>query len=385
MNSKESGAWIKYFKLKSVSFFLDIARSQDYIADRAFNFIVFMLEKTMMKSYLKAGLFVALLLLMTNAMAASVNVYSARKEALIKPLLDQFTEQTGIDVKLVTGKADALLQRLKSEGMNSPADLFITTDAGRLHRAKAADVLQPVSTDVLTAVIPENYRDPENYWFGLSIRARVITYIKDKVEPKQLSSYEALADPRWKGRICIRSSENIYNQSLVAAMIAAQGEDKTQAWANNFVSNFARPPKGGDRDQVKAAAVGVCDIAVVNTYYLGKMINGKDAVQRDMAGKVGLFWPNQGDRGVHVNISGAGITKSAQNRTAAILLLEFLVNARSQHWYASVNYEYPVREGVDWSDTLNGWGKFKADALNLSLLGQNNATAVRIMDKAGWK
>jgi iron(III) transport system substrate-binding protein len=323
--------------------------------------------------------------LSATAMATEVNVYSARKEALIKPLLDQFTQESGIKVNLVTGKADALLKRLKSEGANSPADLFITTDAGRLHRAKAANVLQPISSEALNTAIPSNYRDPEGYWHGLSVRARVITYIKDKVDPKKLSSYEDLADSQWKGRICIRGSGNIYNQSLVASMIEAKGQAATQTWADGFVANFARQPKGGDRDQVKAAAAGVCDIAIINTYYLGAMINGKDDAQKAAAAKVALFWPNQDNRGAHVNISGAGVTMAAKHKAEAIQLLEFLANEKSQGWYASVNHEYPVRTGVEWSDTLKAWGTFKADTVNLSVLGQNNPTAVRIMDKAGWK
>ncbi|WP_428608661.1 Fe(3+) ABC transporter substrate-binding protein [Sedimenticola sp.] len=333
----------------------------------------------------KLALFVTTLALCTHALAAEVNVYSARKEALIKPLLDQFSSESGIQVNLVTGKADALLKRLTSEGANSPADLFITTDAGRLHRAKEADVLQPVSSDILSAAIPSHYRDPEGFWHGLSVRARVVTYIKDRIDPQQLSTYEALTDPQWKGRICIRGSGNIYNQSLVASLIAANGEAATQEWADGFVKNFARDPKGGDRDQVKAAAAGVCDLAIINTYYLGAMINSKDEGERAAASKVALFWPNQANRGTHVNVSGAGVTRSAKNKAAAIQLLEFLVNEKSQAWYASVNHEYPVRPGVAWSETLKQWGTFKADTLNLSQLGKNNPTAVRLMDKAGWK
>jgi len=333
----------------------------------------------------KLAVFITAIALCTSALAAEVNVYSARKEALIKPLLDQFTSDSGIKVNLVTGKADALLKRLKTEGANSPADLFITTDAGRLHRAKEADVLQPVSSEALNAAIPASYRDPEGYWHGLSVRARVITYIKDRVDPKQLSTYEALANEQWKGRICIRGSGNIYNQSLVASMIAADGETATQQWADGFVKNFARDPKGGDRDQVKAAAAGVCDLAIVNTYYLGAMINSKDENEQAAAAKVALFWPNQNDRGAHVNVSGAGVTRSAKNKEAAVKLLEFLASEKAQGWYASVNHEYPVRPGVEWSETLKQWGTFKADTLNLSELGKNNPAAVRLMDRAGWK
>lgn len=338
-----------------------------------------------MKKIITLGLALALGASATQALSSEVNVYSARKEALIKPLLDRFSDQTGIKVNLVTGKADALLKRLTSEGTNSPADLLITTDAGRLHRAKSAGVLQPVSSEILHSAVPASYRDPEGYWHGLSVRARVITYVKDKVDPEQLSRYEDLADPRWKGRICIRSSGNIYNQSLVASLLEANGEETTQDWANGLVANMARKPKGGDRDQVKAAAVGVCDLAVVNTYYLGAMINSDDEKQREAATRMGVLWPNQEGRGAHVNVSGAGVTQSAKHREEAIRLLEFLVSEESQAWYASVNHEYPVRAGVEWSDTLKQWGEFKADDLNLSRLGINNPEAVRLMDRAGWK
>jgi len=314
-----------------------------------------------------------------------VNLYSARKEALIKPLLEEFTTETGIKVNLVTGKASALLKRLVTEGRNSPADLFITVDAGNLYRAREAGVLQPVSSQQLNAVIPANLRDADGYWFGLSQRARPIFYVKGKVDPKQLSTYEALADSQWKGRICIRSSSNIYNQSLVASMIAAIGEKKTEAWATAFVANFARPPKGGDKDQIKAAAAGRCDIAIANTYYFGNMLSGKDQSLKKAADAVAIFWPNQDDRGTHINVSGIGMTSAAKNRDNAIKLMEYLVSEKAQQWYAEVNSEYPVSEGVPASQTLQSWGEFKSDAVELSKLGELNADAVKLMDRAGWK
>ena len=318
--------------------------------------------------------------------AAEVNVYSARKEALIKPLLDKFTEQTGVTVNLVTGNADALLKRLESEGRNSPADVLLTVDAGRLHRAQEAGVLQAVKSAELEQSVPAAYRDPNGYWFGLSLRARTILYVKDKVDPAELKSYEDLSDPRWKNRICIRSSDNIYNQSLVAALIDSHGEAKVEQWARGLVANMARPPKGGDRDQIKAAAAGQCDIAIANTYYLAGMLRDeKDADQRAAAQKMGVFWPNQAGRGVHVNVSGAGITAAAKNRDQAVKLMEFLANGDSQAWYAQVNNEYPVRPGIAVSELLASWGSFKADDLNLAVLGENNAAALRLMDRAGWK
>lgn len=319
------------------------------------------------------------------AQAAEVNVYSYRKEDLVKPLLDRFAERTGVTVNLVTGNADELLQRLVSEGANTRADVLITVDAGHLSRAKAAGVLQPVAADVLTQAVPESYRDPQGYWFGLSLRARPIMYALDRVDPGKLSTYEALADEQWKGRICIRSSGNVYNQSMVASMIAADGEAAAETWAKGLVRNFARPPRGGDRDQILAAASGECDIAIANTYYLGGMLTGSDEAQRTAATKVGVFWPNQEGRGTHVNVSGAGMTSAASNTKEALQLLEFLVSDEAQAWYAESNNEYPVKAGVAWPAQLEGWGRFKADAVNLSVLGENNAAAVMLMDRAGWK
>ncbi|RVU83935.1 Fe(3+) ABC transporter substrate-binding protein [Leucothrix sargassi] len=320
-----------------------------------------------------------------SAADKEVNLYSARKENLIKPLLDKFTDQTGIKVNLVTGGADTLLKRLRSEGKNSPADLLITTDAGRLHRAKEADVIQPVTSEVLNEVVPANLRDPESYWFGLSMRARPIFYVKGKVDPSELSTYEALNDEKWEGRLCVRSSTNIYNQSLVASMIASDGMEKTQEWANGFVKTFAQPPRGGDRDQIKAAAAGICDLAIANTYYYGGMLSSNDEEQVEAANKLAIFWPNQDGRGVHVNVSGVAMTKSAQNKENAKLLMEYLVGEESQAFYAQVNSEFPVREGSGNTEILESWGKFKADDLNLSVLGENNSDAVKLMDRAGWK
>ncbi len=319
------------------------------------------------------------------AAAEDVNVYSARQESLIKPLLDRFSQESGIRVHLVTGKADALLKRLEAEGMNSPADVFITTDVGRLHRAKAAGVLQPVESQLLQQVVPASYRDPEGYWYGLSLRARPIMYAKGRVDPRELSTYEDLANAKWKGRICIRSSNNIYNQSLVASLMVADGAAATQAWLTGLVANLARPPAGGDRDQIKAAAAGQCDIAVANTYYLGGMLTSKNAAERQAAKKVAVYWPNQQGRGTHVNVSGAGVTKAAKHRAQAVRLLEFLTGEAAQKWYAEVNHEYPIRPGVPWSATVLAWGTFEADSVNLDKLGELNAEAVKLMDTAGWK
>lgn len=317
--------------------------------------------------------------------AEEVNLYSARIESLIKPLLDDFTEETGIEVNLITGNADELLSRLKSEGRNSPADLLLTTDAGRLHRAKTDEVSAAFETDTLDERVPAAYRDPEGHWYGLSLRARPIMYVKGEVDPDEIQRYEDLADPRWENQICIRSSSNIYNQSLVASLIAANGEEATESWAKGLVSNLARPPRGGDRDQIKAAAAGVCKLAVANTYYLAGMLKSDDPAEREAAEKMGIIWPNQADRGTHINVSGAALTRSSANRDNAIALIEFLTRDSSQRWYAEHNGEYPIRDDIAVSDVLTPFGEFKADNLNMSKLGENNARALRLMDRAGWK
>ena len=323
----------------------------------------------------------------TASAAQEVNVYSARKEALIKPMLERFTADTNIKVNLVTGSADALLRRLQVEGSASPADLFITVDAGRLYRAKKAGVLQPIQDAELEATIPANLKDNDDYWFGLSQRARVIFYNPQKVAPSELSTYEALADSKWKGRICARSSSNIYNQSLVASMIDADGQEATQKWLKGFVANFARPPFGGDSDLLKAASAGVCDVTLANTYYFGRMGNSDKAQDQAVFNKLAIFWPNQGDnqRGAHVNVSGAGVTAAAEHKDNAVKLIRYLSAHEAQQWYAEVNNEYPVVKGIEAPKVLQTFGTFKADSLSLSVLGDNNRLAVELMDEAGWK
>ena len=325
-------------------------------------------------------------LLAASALASGeVNIYSARKEDLIKPLLDDFSKQTGVAVNLVTGKEEALLQRLQSEGANTPADVLLTSDAGRLSAAQKAGVLQAVKSDPLIAHVPASYRDPEGYWYGLSVRARPIIYARDRIQLAELSTYENLANPKWKGRICMRSSDSVYNQSLVAGMIAHHGEAKIEAWAKGLVANFARPPKGGDRDQIKAVAAGECDLTLANTYYLGGMVNSSDEADKQAAAKVVVFWPDAKTTGVHVNVSGAGVTAHARNRDNAVKLLDFLTSDAGQRWYAETNNEYPVNPAIPPSATLKAWGEFKADTLNVAKLGELNAAAVRVMDRAGWK
>jgi len=319
------------------------------------------------------------------ASAAEVNIYSAREENLIKPILDRYTAQTGTKINLITGGADELIKRLELEGVNSPADLLLTVDVGRLLRAKDANLLQPVKSEILEDVIPAQYRDSNGHWFGVSLRSRVIVYDKARVNPAQLLSYETLADPKWKGKICVRSSTNIYNQSMTAAMVGHHGVAATEQWARGLVANLARNPQGGDRDQITAIAAGQCELALVNTYYLAGMLKSTVGNDKRTAESVGVFWPNQQDRGAHINISGAGVTKSAKNAVAAIELLEFMVSEEAQRWYADVNDEFPVRAGIPASEILQSWGEFKADDIPLEQLGVHNSDAVRLMDRAGWK
>ena len=339
-----------------------------------------------MKPYFKSILYIILCMVFSPLTTAQeeLNVYSARKEAYIKPLLDQFASTHNVKVNLVTSKADALIERLVNEGKNTPADVLITVDAGRLHRAKSAGVLQAITDDKILQSAPEQYRDSDGFWIGLSVRVRAIVFNKQRVQASDLSSYENLADPTWKKRICIRSSNNIYNQSLVASLIAHHGKDVTQQWADDFVTNFARKPQGGDRDQIKAVAVGQCDIAVVNSYYLGKMLTGSDE-EKAAAAKVVIFWPNQQDRGAHVNISGIGITAHGKNTALANQLIKFLLTDNAQQWYGEVNLEYPVREQIKTNKILQQWGPLKADSLHLEKLGELNTAAVQLMDRAQWR
>lgn len=317
--------------------------------------------------------------------AQDVNVYSAREENLIKPILDRFSTETGIRINLITGGADELITRIAREGINSPADVLLTVDVGRLHRAKEQGILRAVDSELLEQRIPAHYRDSDNQWFALSLRSRVIVYDLQRVNPAELSTYAALADPRWRGKLCVRSSSNIYNQSLVAAMISHQGVAATESWVKGLVANFGRPPQGGDRDQVSAIAAGQCDLALINTYYLAGMLAATTGDERETAMQVGLFWPDQAGNGAHVNISGAGVATNAPNAEAAVRLLEFLVNDESQAWYAEANNEFPIRPGIAVSETLRSWGEFKADDIALEELGIHNAEAVRLMDRAGWR
>ncbi|HEY0972543.1 MAG TPA: Fe(3+) ABC transporter substrate-binding protein [Gemmatimonadales bacterium] len=321
----------------------------------------------------------------TAGSAGVVNVYSHRHYDADREIFRRFTEQTGIDVNVVTASADELITRLENEGAGSPADVLITVDAGRLHRAKSRGLLQPVESELLDANIPGHLRDRDRQWFGLTQRARILVHHASRVRPSELSTYEALAEPEWEKRLLVRSSSNVYNQSLLASVIAHDGAAAAERWAAGIVRGLARAPSGGDTDQIKAVAAGVGDVAVVNSYYLARLIDSESPEDRRVAEQVRPFFPDQDGRGTHVNVSGAGVTRHAPNRENAIRFIEFLSGDEAQRLFAESNGEYPVKPGVPWSPTLQAWGEFRADTLDLTRLGELNDEAVRIADRAGWR
>jgi len=318
-----------------------------------------------------------------TAFAAEVVVYSARNEQLIKPLFDAYSNETGVQVKFVTDKEGPLMARLKAEGRNTPADLFITVDAGNLWQASEEGLLKPVNTRVLAANIPAHLRDPGNEWFGLSVRARTLVYNTTKVKPAELSTYEDLASPKWKGRLCLRTSKKVYNQSLVAMMIWEHGEGKTEEIVRGWVNNLAAPPFADDTKTLEAVAAGLCDVGVVNTYYFGRLMEKKPNLP------LAIFWPNQNLKnkaaGVHVNVSGAGVTKYAKHEKEAIRLLEWLSSEKAQNLYADVNMEYPANPAIKWDPVVASWGKFKSNLINVAEAGKLQAKSVMLMDRAGYK
>ncbi len=332
-----------------------------------------------------AALVLAGTVTLASAQGAELNLYSSRHYQTDESLYENFTKETGIQINRIDGKGDALIERIKAEGANSPADVFITVDAGRLWRAEQAGLFQGVNSNLLDELIPANLRQPEGLWYGFSTRARLIYFNKASVKPGEISSYEDLADPKWKGRVCIRSSSNIYNQSLLGSMIAAHGEAEAEAWASAVVGNFARDPQGGDTDQLKAVAAGECDLAVGNSYYYVRLAASEDGSKRAIADKVGWVFPNQGGRGTHVNVSGAGVLKNAPNREAAVKFLEYLASESAQRSFARGNNEYPVVKGVNANSAVEALGTFEADPVNVAVLGQNQPEAQMIFDRAGWK
>lgn len=335
-----------------------------------------------MKSLIR---FLAVLGLVIPTVGADLTLYSHRHYEADDALFATFTKQTGIKVNAVKAGADELIERLKAEGANTPADILITADVGRLVRAQTAGLLQPTKSTQLEERIPAALREPGGHWFGFTRRARVIIYAKDRVKPSELSTYEDLATDRWRGRLLIHSSGNIYNQSLLASMIAHHGPEKAQAWADGIRKNMARPPQGGDRDQMRAVAAGLADVAIANTYYLGLLVNSTEAADREAASKLGVFFPNQEDRGAHVNISGAGVVRGSKNADSARRFLEFLASDEAQRVFPAATSEYPAVPSVEWSALQKQWGLFKADGLNLAVLGERNEEAVRLFNRVGWR
>lgn len=314
-----------------------------------------------------------------------VNLYTDRHYDSDDKLYSAFTQETGIKVNIVKGNSDELIERLKTEGADTQADLFITADVGRLHKAKAASLLQAVDSQTLKANIPENLRDKDSHWFGLTKRARVIVYAKDRVKPSDLSTYEDLINPKWKGKVLVRGADSVYNQSLLASFIETMGEENAKKWAAGIVENMARAPKGGDRDQAKAVVAGEGDIAIINTYYFGLMLNSSNPEEKKVAEKLAIFFPDQNGNGTHINVSGAGIVKSAKNKENAVKLLEFLASEKAQKSFAEANFEYPVNKSVKASDLLKSWGSFKEQSISLTKLGEHNEKAVKLLNQVGWK
>ena len=341
------------------------------------------------RNVLKSGLaFGAGLMFLPSARAqnGTLNIYSARHYNTDEALYGNFSDLTGVKINRIDAEPDPLVERLKAEGDKSPCDIFLTTDAGRIERAHQLDLLQPVVSEVLAARVPAHLRDPDNTWFGFSKRARVIVFNKAQVPAVDApKTYEALADPKWKGKLLVRSSGHIYNQSLVGSLLAALGPEKTEAWARGVAANLARPPRGGDTDQIKGVAAGEAEIGVTNTYYLANLMRSKKPEDRAVAEKVGVVFPDQEGRGTHVNISGGAVARHAPNRVAAVKFLEYLVSTQAQRYFAEGNSEYPVVAGVPLSPELQALGTFKEDPLNARVFALNNAEALKIMDRAGWK
>lgn len=319
-----------------------------------------------------------------SASEESVTVYSARHYDSDNFIYQRFTEETGIEVNVIEAGGDLLIERIRTDGDRSPADVVITVDASRLHRAEEAGLFAQVDYSDIAAGVPDNFIDPDGYWVGFSLRTRVIAYDRDTVDPSEINGYLDLADPRWQGRICIRSSDNAYNQSLLAAIVANHGEQAAEAWARSMVANFARAPQGGDTDQLRAIGAGECDIAVVNHYYYLRLLNSGDAADVELADRIGLAFP-AGETGTHVNISGAGIAANAPNPDNAEAFIRFLLSETGQRAYAELTYEFPAVSSADFdNDSVRELIGFQADTLNMSELGENAETARRIFDRVGW-
>jgi len=314
-----------------------------------------------------------------------VNLYTARHYDSDQALYDRFTKETGIKINRIEGKADELVARMKSEGANSPADLFITADAGALWRAQKEGLFQPVKSETLDARIPANLREPAGNWYGFTRRARIVAYDAAKVKPEEIDDYAKLAAPRFKGKICVRSSDSVYNLSLVGALIEAWGPDKAGQWVKGIVANMARPPEGGDRDQIRAVAAGVCEVALTNSYYYVRMATGDDAADRKVTEKVKLGFPSLDGKGAHVNISGGGIAKNAPNRDNAVKLLEFFASADSQKHISANNGEFPASPDVPAPPPVDTYAKFTANPMSAAAFAARQPEAQSMMSAAGWR
>ena len=328
----------------------------------------------------------ALLFLSTSiVIGAEVNIYSHRQPFLVNPFLEKFTEETGIKTNVVYA-TKGLAQRLKAEGKNSPADVILTVDIGRLYIYDDLDLLASIESAVLDRNIPQNLKSPDNKWFALSKRSRIIVTSKERVKEGQITKIEELAKDEWKGKICSRPGSHIYNRALLASLILSLGEKAAEEWAKKFVGNLARRPQGNDRAQVKAIFEGQCDIALINNYYFGKLKYSDDPKQREWAESIRLIFPNQGvnDRGAHINISGGGVAKYSKNKKEAVALLEFLSKEESQKMYGDINFEYPVNPRVETTDELKSWGSFKSDNLPIISIAKKAYDAQKIIDRAGW-
>jgi len=315
------------------------------------------------------------------AFAAEVNVYTSRQPQLIEPIFDAFEKSSGIDVRVLFAEK-GLVERMRLEGAASPADLYIAADIGNVMQAVDAGVVEPLKDDVLEATIPAEFRDPEGRWFGVTTRARVVYASKERVADGDVTTYEDLASEKWKGRVCTRSGRHPYNLALISAMEAHHGPEAAKAWLEGLKANLARKPQGNDSAQAKAIWAGECDVALGNTYYMGKML--EDPEQAAWAESVRIVFPHFEDGGAHLNISGMSLTKSAPNRENAIKLMEYMLSEEAQELYSSLNYEYPIRAGVEPSEVVKSWGAFEADSIGLAKIAEGRADALRMVDEVGF-
>jgi iron(III) transport system substrate-binding protein len=336
--------------------------------------------------FIFAALLAAGLVGESAAQEKTLNLYTARHYSTDESFYTGYTKATGIKINRIEGGEDALFERIKAEGANSPADVFLTVDAARLWRAEQAGIFAPLKSAVLDKRIPAASRGADNKWFGFSARARVIAYDKSKIKPAELARYEDLANSKWKGQICVRPSSHPYNLSLISSLISHLGEEKATEWARGVTANLARPPRGGDTDQLKGVEVGECSIAISNHYYYLRLMRSDKAEERALVEKVGIIWPNQADRGTHINISGGGLLQNAPNRDAGIKFLEYLSSDAAQTLFAKGNNEWPIVKGAKLDNpALESLGQFKTESLPLASLGKSQAAAQRIADKVGWK